>query len=272
MPKVTAKQVQDLRKMSGAGMMDCKNALAESDGNLENAFKWLREKGIAKAEKKSTRDANEGLVGIKISDGGAAIVEINSETDFVSRNSEFQSLVNNVLEIAILENMNTAEKSSELISDAIAKIGENIVFKRSDYVSGKAFTYTHNKITDGLGKIGVILKFSHDEVSEEIGKSICMHIAASSPKSLSEDDLDQNLIEDEKNILTEQLKDTGKSDDIVSKMIDGKIKKFIDENVLLNQKFVMDPSISINSYLENYSKESGSEVKIDKFIRYELGE
>ena len=165
MSQVTAKQVQDLRKMSGAGMMDCKNALAESGGNLEDAFKWLREKGIAKAEKKSTRDANEGLVGIKTSNDGAAIVEINSETDFVSRNSEFQSLVNNVLDIAILENMNTAEKSSELISNAIAKIGENIVFKRSDYVSGKVFTYTHNKITDGLGKIGVILKFSNDEVS-----------------------------------------------------------------------------------------------------------
>ena len=142
MSQVTAKQVQDLRKMSGAGMMDCKNALAESNGNLDDAFKWLREKGIAKAEKKSTRDANEGLVGIKKSDDGAAIVEINSETDFVSRNSEFQSLVNNVLDIAILENNDTAKKSSELISDAIAKIGENIVFKRSDYVSGKAFTYT----------------------------------------------------------------------------------------------------------------------------------
>ena len=190
MSQVSAKQVQDLRKMSGAGMMDCKNALAESDGNLEDAFKWLREKGIAKAEKKSTRDANEGLVGIKLSDKGAAIVEINSETDFVSRNSEFQSLVTNVLDIAILENNDIAEKSSELISNAIAKIGENIVFKRSDYLSGKAFTYTHNKITDGLGKIGVILKFSNDEVSEEIGKNVCMHIAASSPKSLSEDDLE----------------------------------------------------------------------------------
>ena len=272
MSQVTAKQVQDLRKMSGAGMMDCKNALAESDGNLDDAFKWLREKGIAKAEKKSTRDANEGLVGIKMSDSGAAIVEINSETDFVSRNSEFQSLVNNVLDIVILENKDTAEKSSELISNAIAKIGENIVFKRSDYISGKTFTYTHNKITDGLGKIGVILKFSNDEISEEIGKNICMHIAASSPKSLSEEDLDQNLIENEKSILKEQLKDSGKPDEIISKMIDGKIKKFFEENVLLNQKFVMDPSISINSYLENSSKESGSDVKIDKFIRYELGE
>ena len=176
------------------------------------------------------------------------------------------------MNIAILENIDTAEKSSELISNAIAKIGENIVFKRSDYVSGKAFTYTHNKITDGLGKIGVILKFSNDAVPEEIGKNICMHIAASSPKSLSEDDLDQSLIENEKSILKEQLKDSGKPDEIISKMIDGKIKKFFEENVLLNQKFVMDPSISINSYLENSSKESGSEIKIDKFIRYELGE
>ena len=258
--------------MSGAGMMDCKNALAESDGSIEDAFKWLREKGIAKAEKKSTRDANEGLVGIKMSNKGAAIVEINSETDFVSRNSEFQSLVNNVLDIVMLENNDTAEKSSELISDAIAKIGENIVFKRSDFVAGKAFTYTHNKITDGLGKIGVILKFSNDEVSEEIGKNICMHIAASSPKSLSEGDLDQNLIENEKSILKEQLKESGKPDEIITKMIDGKINKFFEENVLLNQKFVMDPSVTVSAYLQNSSKDTNFEIKIDKFIRYELGE
>ena len=272
MSEVTAKQVQDLRKMSGAGMMDCKNALAESEGSIEDAFKWLREKGIAKAEKKSTRDANEGLVGIKSSDDGASIVEINSETDFVSRNAEFHSLVNNVLDIVTIDNNEAMSKTTDLINDAIAKIGENIVFKRSDYVPGKTFTYIHNKLTDGLGKIGVILKLTNTDIPDEVGKNICMHIAACAPKSLSEDDLDQNLIDNEKSILKKQLKDSGKPDDIILKMIDGKIKKYFEENVLLNQKFVIDPSLSIASYLKQSSKEAGKDINIENFIRYELGE
>ena len=276
MKQVSPKQVQDLRKMSGAGMMDCKNALSESSGNLDDAFVWLREKGIAKAEKKSTRIANEGLIGIKSADDGACVVEINSETDFVSRNSEFQELVTSILDIAVQKKESINEvgvESKELINNAIAKIGENIVFKRSDYIAGKVYTYTHNKIIDGLGKIGVLIKFSEDlEDLNEIGKNLCMHIAASSPKSLSEKDLDSSLIESEKNIIKEQLKDSGKPDNIVDKMIEGKIKKYFEEVVLLNQKFVMDPSITIEEYLLQISKQKNSSIQIEKFIRYQLGE
>lgn len=276
MKQVSPKQVQDLRKMSGAGMMDCKNALSESSGNLDDAFVWLREKGIAKAEKKSTRTANEGLIGIKSADDGACVVEINSETDFVSRNSEFQELVTSILDIAVQKKESINEvgvESKELINNAIAKIGENIVFKRSDYIAGKVYTYTHNKIIDGLGKIGVLIKFSEDlEDLNEIGKNLCMHIAASSPKSLSEKDLDSSLIESEKNIIKEQLKDSGKPDNIVDKMIEGKIKKYFEEVVLLNQKFVMDPSITIEEYLLQISKQKNSSIQIEKFIRYQLGE
>jgi elongation factor Ts len=271
--EVSAKQVHDLRKMSGAGMMDCKNALSESAGDLDAAFKWLREKGIAKAEKKSSRDANEGLVGIKSGDKGSAVVEINSETDFVSRNGEFQSLVNNILDIAIKGNNNLKDETSELISSSIAKIGENIVFKRSEFIEGNTHSYIHNKIADGLGKIGVLIKFKKDDGSlKEIGKNLCMHIAASSPRSLSESDLDAKIIEDEKNIIKEQLKDSGKSDNIIEKMIDGKIKKFYEEVVLLNQKYVMDPSVSVNNFLKSFSEAKGKDIQIDKFIRFELGE
>ena len=276
MKQVSPKQVQDLRKMSGAGMMDCKNALSESSGNLDDAFVWLREKGIAKAEKKSTRTANEGLIGIKSDDDGACVVEINSETDFVSRNSEFQELVTSILDIAVQKKESINEvgvESKELINNAIAKIGENIVFKRSDYIAGKVYTYTHNKIIDGLGKIGVLIKFSEDlEDLNEIGKNLCMHIAASSPKSLSEKDLDSSLIESEKNFIKEQLKDSGKPDNIVDKMIEGKIKKYFEEVVLLNQKFVMDPSITIEEYLLQISKQKNSSIQIEKFIRFQLGE
>ena len=273
MSEVTAKQVKDLRRMSGAGMMDCKMALSESSGNLDEAFKLLREKGIAKAEKKSTRDANEGLIGIKSSNDGSAVIEINSETDFVSRNAEFQFLVNTILDIAAKGNINLKDETSEIINDSIAKIGENIVLKRSEFIEGKTHSYIHNKIADGLGKIGVLIKFKNDDGTlKEIGKNLCMHIAASAPKSLNEFDLDPDIIEEEKNIIKEQLKDSGKPDNIIDKMIEGKIKKFLEEVVLLNQKYVMDPSISIKEFIKNSSNSKGSEVLIEKFIRFELGE
>ena len=273
MSNISAKQVHDLRKMSGAGMMDCKNALSESSGDLDEAFKWLREKGIAKAEKKSTRDANEGLIGIKSSNNGSAVIEINSETDFVSRNSEFQFLVNSILDMAIKGNTNLKEDTSELINSAIAKIGENIIFKRHAFIKGSAYSYIHNKITDGLGKIGVLIKFKDDDGSlEVVGKNLCMHIAASAPKSLSESDLDPKIIEEEKNIIKEQLKDSGKPENIIEKMIDGKLKKFYEDVVLLNQKYVMDPSLSVNNFLKSHSENNGKEIIVEKFIRFELGE
>jgi elongation factor Ts len=274
---VTAKQVQDLRKMSGAGMMDCKAALAENNANIDLAFQWLREKGIAKAQKKSTRDANEGLVSIMSNDNGTAIVEINSETDFVSRNNDFHILVKNITKL-ILDAKNDLEsvkdEISNIINDAIGVIGENIVFKRSNYIEGNTYSYVHNSLGENIGKIGVILTLQTDNDIDlnDFGKNICMHIAATSPKSLDERSLDIDIVETEKNIIKEQLKETGKPDEIVEKMLDGKMNKFFEEVVLLNQKYVIDPSLTISKLLENISNEKGTKVTIDSFTRYELGQ
>ncbi len=274
---ITAKQVQDLRKMSGAGMMDCKAALTENNSDIDLAFQWLREKGIAKAQKKSTRDANEGLVSIMSNDNGTAIIEINSETDFVSRNNDFHSLVKNITKL-VLDSKNDydsiKDEISNIINDAIGIIGENIVFKRSNYVEGNTFSYVHNSLGENLGKIGVILTFDNENSVDlsDIGKNICMHIAATSPKSLNKDSLQSNIIETEKNIIKEQLKESGKPDDIIEKMLEGKMNKFFEEVVLLNQKYVIDPSLTISKLLDNLSSEKGTKISIKSFIRYELGQ
>lgn len=272
---VSAKEVQELRKMSGAGMMECKSALSEANGNLDDAFKLLREKGIAKAEKKSSRDANEGLVAIKKEGNSAAMIEVNSETDFVSRNSEFHDLVNSILEI-VMQNKNDTDKSIEdtktLISDAVGKIGENIVLKNIKFIEGNIYSYIHNSVTDGMGKIGVLVNFNSDSNEiDVIGKNICMHIAASAPKSLTVDDLDKSIIENEKEIISKQLKETGKPDNILEKMMQGKLNKFYEENTLMGQKFVIDPSISIEQYLIQASKEINSQINIQEFLRFEIG-
>ena len=273
---ITAKQVQDLRKMSGAGMMECKAALSESNGVIDDAFKILREKGIAKAEKKSSRDANEGLIGIKIIENRAAIVEVNSETDFVSRNNEFHELVADILDISIQEKGNfdsSFTKSKDKINEAVGKIGENLVFKRSGYLDGNIHSYMHNALAEGLGKIGVILslKSENDVDTSEIGKNICMHIAASAPQSVSSNDLDVSVINSEREIIVQQLKDSNKPDDILSKMIDGKLNKYLEEIILLKQKFVINPELSIEKYLEEESSKLGCAINIEKFIRFEIG-
>ena len=274
---ITAKQVQDLRKMSGAGMTDCKAALVENNADIDSAFQWLREKGIAKAQKKSTRDANEGLVSIMSNDNGSAIVEINSETDFVSRNNDFHSLVKDITKL-VLDSKNNydsiKDEISNIINDAIGVIGENIVFKRSNYIEGNTYTYVHNSLGENLGKIGVILTLQTETDIDlnDFGKNICMHIAATSPKSLDEKSLDSDIVDKERSIIKEQLKDTGKPDDIVEKMLDGKMNKFFEEVVLLNQKYVIDPSLTISKLLENISSEKETKVTINSFTRYELGQ
>ena len=274
---VTAKQVQDLRKMSGAGMMDCKAALAENNADLDLAFQWLREKGIAKAQKKSTREANEGLVSIMSNTSGTAVVEINSETDFVSRNKDFHALVKKITQI-VLDAEDNAEsvkdEISSIINDAIGVIGENIVFKRSSFIKGKTYNYIHNSLGDNLGKIGVVLDIKSDPEIDltSLGKNICMHIAATGPKSLNESSLDPDVIETEKNIIKEQLKESGKPDDIVEKMLSGKMNKFFEEVLLLNQKYVIDPSVTITKLLEDTGNANSSKISINSFIRYELGQ
>mgnify|MGYP001482446824 CR=1 FL=1 len=272
---ISAKEVQELRKISGAGMMECKTALSEANGNIDNAFKLLREKGIAKAEKKSSRDANEGLIGVQIKDNHASIVEINSETDFVSRNSEFQKLVSDVLSLS-MNNIGAEDKTisdaPKLINEAVAKIGENIVLKRVATMKGNLFSYMHNSIIDNMGKIGVLLSLEcKNSDIDEIGKNLCMHIAASSPKSISNEDLDRSIVENEREIIKQQLKDSGKPENIVEKMMEGKMKKFYEENTLLGQKFVMDQSITIQQYISQCSKELGSDISVKEYLRFELG-
>ena len=272
---ISAKEVQELRKISGAGMMECKTALSESKGDLNEAFKLLREKGIAKAEKKSGRDANEGLIGIKVHSNKASIIELNSETDFVSRNSEFHELVNQILDISVKSNDPALENNqdvSDLINSAVGKIGENIVLRRYAFLNGNIHSYVHNAVSNGLGKIGVIVDIDTD-VSDlsEVGKNICMHIAALNPKSISENDLDNQTIDAEKYIIRQQLKDSGKPENILEKMMDGKLKKFFEENTLLGQKFVVDPSITVQQYLDQASEKNKSKISIKKFIRYEIG-
>ncbi len=273
--KVNAKEVQELRKMSGAGMMECKSALSDSQGDISKAFKILREKGIAKAEKKSSRDANEGLIGIKSNSEKTSIIEINSETDFVSRNSEFHSLVNSILDISLTKGINNLENNKEvtdLINTAVAKIGENIVLRRSAILKGNIHSYIHNSVSVGMGKIGVLIDINSDNKdASEFGKNLCMHIAALNPKSISEKDLNSEIVDSEKEIIMGQLKDTGKPENILEKMMEGKIKKFYDENTLLGQKFVIDPSITVKQYIEHCSKKYNLDLSVNKFIRYELG-
>jgi elongation factor Ts len=273
---VNAKEVQELRKMSGAGMMECKNALTDSGGDINQAFKILREKGIAKAEKKSSRDANEGLIGVKVEKESAVIIEVNSETDFVSRNSEFHELVNSIMDIYINEEDNLLlednKNVTELVNAAVGKIGENIVLKRSCKLNGNIYSYVHNSVSDGLGKIGVLLNLESDsDKITEIGKNICMHIAALRPKSISVEDLDTEIVNSEKEIIKQQLKDSGKPDNILEKMMDGKLKKFYEENTLMGQKFVMDPTITVAQYINQYSEKYKSKISIKQFIRYEIG-
>ena len=272
---VSAKEVQELRKISGAGMMECKTALNESGGDLNQAFKLLREKGIAKAEKKSSRDANEGLVGVKVLDGKASIVEINSETDFVSRNSEFHQLVNTILDISIADKdieLGSKQEVIDLINDAVGKIGENIVLKRSKSISGNIYSYVHNSVSDGLGKIGVLVELeSENKELYEVGKNLCMHIAALNPKSISENDLDNEILLSEKDIIKQQLNDSGKPENILDKMLEGKLKKFLEENTLIGQKFVMDPSITVGQYVDQYANTNSCKISVKQFIRYEIG-
>ena len=256
--------------------MECKGALSESNGDVDKAFKILREKGIAKAEKKSNRDANEGLIGIKINDYGAVIVEVNSETDFVSRNEEFQKLVSNVLDVAITEKgdfNSITNKSKDIMNEAVGKIGENIVLRRSEYLEGNVHSYIHNALAEGLGKIGVILLLNSDKHLDlsEIGKNLCMHIAASSPKSISRNDLDDSIINSEKEIIVQQLKDSDKPDNILSKMIKGKLNKYLEEIILMKQKYVINPELNIEKYLDQESSNKDTQINIEKFIRFEIG-
>lgn len=270
---ITATMVKELRDASGAGMMDAKRALTETNGDMEAAIDWLRTKGLAKAAKKSGRTAAEGLVGVAVKDGVGVAVEVNSETDFVARNSDFQATVRAIAEVATgvadieaLKGAKLGEKTvEEVVTEKVATIGENMHVRRMVAVEGDSVaSYVHNAVADGLGKIGVLVALKGAD--NGIGKQIAMHIAATSPASLSEADLDPALVEREKNVLTEQARESGKPEGVIEKMIVGRMNKFFEEVTLLKQKFVLDPDVSVGEA----AKKAG--VEVVGFARLAVGE
>ena len=270
---IRAALVKELRDLTGAGMMDAKKALTETNGNIDAAVDWLRTKGLAKAAKKAGRTAAEGLVGIAVSGGIAVAVEVNSETDFVGKNAEFQEMVagitNAALGVSEVEALKAADMGgktvSEIVTDKIATIGENMSVRRMAKVEGDVIgTYIHTAAAEGMGKIGVLVALKGGDGA--IAKQIAMHVAATNPASLSEDDLDPSVIEREKAVLTEQARESGKPEAVIEKMINGRIKKFYSEITLINQAFVMNPDITVGQAI----KDAGAEIL--SFVRLEVGD
>ncbi len=288
MAKITAALVKELREITGVGMMDCKKALAECDGDITQAVDWLRAKGLSKAAKKTGRVAAEGLIALASKDLSSVMIELNSETDFVSRNAEFQEFALELAEIALscdgdIERMKQAvmksgETVSESLTQLIATIGENMNLRRAEMVSveqGVVATYVHNSVGDNLGRIGVLVGLqsaADPKKLEEIGRKIAMHIAATSPLSLSVDDLDPKAVERERSVLVEQARESGKPDNIIEKMVDGRINKFFSEVVLLKQSFVMNPDQTVEAFINESAKELGSDIKMVSFSRLTLGD
>jgi elongation factor Ts len=284
---ITAAMVKELREKSGAGMMDCKTALTESGGDMEAAVDWLRTKGLAKAAKKAGRVAAEGLVGVAAEGSKAAVIELNSETDFVARNEGFQDLVQNVAVVAVstdgsLDAVNSAsiqgKSVADSITDAIATIGENMTLRRTAELSvseGVVSTYVHGAVKDGLGKIGVLVALESSGDKDKLnalGRQIAMHVAATSPLALSTDDLDPAVVDRERTVFSEQARETGKPDNIIEKMVEGRLRKFYEEVTLVKQAFVIDPDKTVEQAVEALSKELGTPVKLSGFVRFALGE
>jgi len=271
---ISALLVKELREKSGAGMMDAKKALLETDGDLEAAQDWLRTKGLLKAEKKSSRVAADGLVGVRVHENEGMMIELNSETDFVATNKEFIDLVDLILDHGfgitdkdkLLNKSVSGKNIQDIINNKIATIGENISLRRVISIKGSnIYSYLHNSVSKDCGKIGVLVSLEGNK-DEDFGKKLAMHIAATSPLSMSESDLDADLVDREKKIISEQLISEGKPADIAEKILSGKLKKFYEENTLLNQKFVMDSDSSISQVLEK-----NNQVLIN-FVRFKVGE
>ncbi|PZX18511.1 elongation factor Ts [Palleronia aestuarii] len=270
---ITAAEVKQLRESTGAGMMDAKKALTESNGDMEAAVDWLRTKGLAKAAKKADRTAAEGLVAVKVDGSTGVAVEINSETDFVAKNAEFQGLVGDVATVA-LSAQNVAELNEtdmggkhvkERITDAIAKIGENMTLRRMERLEGASVTaYTHNAVTDGMGKIGVLVAFTGDDAAT--ARQIAMHIAAAKPAALNEAELDPAIVEKEKQIQMDIARESGKPEQVIEKMIEGRMRKFLSEITLVNQAYVIDPDVTV----ADAAARAG--IEITGFVRMEVGE
>ena len=284
MSQVTASLVKELREKTGVGMMDCKTALKENNGDIEASIDWLRTKGIAKAAKKEGRIASEGLIAVEKIDNTASIIEVNSETDFVARNEDFQNVVkklsilsiksNNLEELLDKELDNENIKVKDYITEMIASIGENINLRRIDKISisnGVISSYIHNQVIEGMGKIGVLVGLESEadnDQLEDLGKKIAMHIAATNPISVSIEDIPADVLEREKSILAEEARSSGKPEEIIEKMTEGRLKKYYQESVLLEQIFVVDGESKISDILNSLDKP----VKIVEFVRMGLGE
>jgi len=288
MADITAAMVKDLREKSGAGMMDCKKALAEANGDMDAALDWLRTKGLAAAQKKSSRTAAEGLVGVATSGTVGAAVEVNSETDFVAKNDQFQSFVKDVTTIALKstddvealknEAMPQGGTVAEVLTNNVATIGENQSLRRAkrlEVSKGAVVSYVHNQQAPGLGKIGVLVALesdASDEVLQKLGKDLAMHVAAAFPKALNEEDLDEAEIERERAIATEKAAESGKPADIIAKMVEGGIAKYRKEHALVSQLFVMDGKTKISDVVAKAAKDAGAEIKLVDYVRFQLGE
>ncbi len=287
MAEITAAAVKDLREKSGAGMMDCKKALTEANGDMTVAMDWLRAKGLAAAAKKSSRTAAEGLIGVEVSGTKGAAVEVNSETDFVAKNEQFQTFVRDVTSVAlelgddiatIKAALLGAKTVEEILTNNIATIGENQNLRRAkrlEVSAGAVVPYIHNAAAPGLGKIGVLVALESEagkDVLEPLGKQIAMHIAAAFPLALNEDGLDPEIVERERAIATEKAAESGKPADIVAKMVEGAIAKYRKENALVSQLLVMDGKTKISDVVANAAKAAGTAIVLKDYVRFQLGE
>ena len=290
MSQITSLMVKSLREQTGAGMMDCKKALTEVDGDIDAAVDWLRKKGLSAAAKKSGRVASEGLVAIAASEKSAAIVEINSETDFLARGEQFQNLATAVANSALKHKATDAEslKESSFDSEAgtvgaeitrqIGIIGENLNLRRAEYFSvnsGVVSTYMHTAVAPNLGKIGVVVALesaADQEKLQELGKKIAMHIAAAAPQALRIEEVNPELVEREKTILEDQARASGRPDNVIEKMIEGRIRKYFEEIVLLEQNYVIDGKTKIKDVIADAAKELGSDIQLTAYARFVLGE
>ena len=286
MAAITAKLVKELRDKTSAGMMDCKKALTESGGDMEAAIDWLRKKGIAKADKKAGRVAAEGLVAVNTGGTSGVLVEVNSETDFVARNEGFQEAVAKVAAAALTVDNTEALREAQIdgktvttfLTDLVARIGENMSLRRMSKLSvssGVVEGYIHNAATAGMGRIGVLVALESSGDADKLkalAKKIAMHIAATSPLALSPDDLDQAVVQKERDMLKAEALESGKPEAIVDKMVEGRMVKFFKESVLMTQMFVMDPDRNIETVLADEAKALGTEVKMTGYIRMEVGD
>jgi len=287
MANITAQMVKELRERTGAGMMDCKTALIETNGDMEAAVDWLRKKGLAKAAKKAGRLAAEGLIGVAVKDGKGVLVEVNSETDFVARNDLFQGLVKMIANVALevgdnVDKINAHKAGSLTIADSIAesiaKIGENMTLRRATSLSvgkGVIANYMHNSVSEGLGKIGVIVAMESNGKSDElakVGRMIAMHVAASNPQAVDSAGLDPKFVAREKEVMAEKFKAQGKPANMIDKIVESGLKTFYKEVCLVDQAYIHDPAKSVAQALKEAETTVGAPLKVSGFVRYALGE